>query len=68
MQTNGDTCNDYCESQGTTCINGANNVGNCDWVPHGPQSCDQHLNGQICVCARGCNGEGIYPHFFMQTK
>ena len=60
MQTNGDTCNDYCESQGTTCINGANDQAECQQYDHGTQDCFQNLSNQICVCARGCNGEGIY--------
>lgn len=58
VNTNYGTCGEYCTGQGTTCLQGQDNVGSSCTLDanHGRQTtanngCDQKWNNQVCVCA-----------------
>ena len=50
VQTDGETCNDYCESQGSTCVRAQDNTNGCIRAESHSEGCDVAWNDQICVC------------------
>jgi len=56
VRTNGKTCNDYCQSQGSTCIRAQDNKRSnvCGRDLSHEEGCDKKWGDQICVCADPC--------------
>ena len=51
FRTNGDTCQNYCQSHGLLCENAWNDEsGKCNSDKSHPIGCDATKNGQVCRC------------------
>ena len=68
VSTGGTTCNQYCESQGRTCMHAQDNAGGCsldaghDRQDISQNGCNQNWGDQIC----GCSGPPPPPPFWSQ--
>jgi len=58
VKTNGGTCNQYCQSQGSTCIRAQDNTRGdvCKRDTSHAEGCDEKWGDQLCVCADPCAG------------
>jgi len=56
VRTNGKTCNDYCQGQGSTCIRAQDNKRSnvCARDLSHAEGCDKKWGDQLCVCADPC--------------